>query len=221
MAASVTEPPGHDRLVAWKREGLDLVEVRSDLSKTPHPVEAWGCPHAALPLLFTTRSVRQGGQDRRPAHERMHQIFVAGEIFDGVDLELTLPPDGLRRMASVLTRSHCLVVASAHYHSRMPQRRTLEQALERAREIKADVVKIAARVDTPKELGALAKFLGDHQGGNLAVLGMGRYGKLSRALFPSLGSVITFAHVGTPTADGQMGLEETRRLCSLVQASGS
>lgn len=218
VVASITAPADPGQQAEWKRAGLDLIEVRNDLARTPLPLAAWrGDAEAVLPMLFTSRSVPQGGQDRRLAKTRLRQLHTAGSLFDAIDAELPMPPDGLRELLDRCREQSCTTVVSFHDHQGIPPRDTLERILARALETGADIVKIAARVDTPQALGTLAAFMGEHSRENLAVLGMGRHGRLSRALLPTLGSLFTFAHVGAPTAEGQMSLEKTRRLCALVQ----
>jgi 3-dehydroquinate dehydratase-1 len=42
----------------------------------------------------------------------------------------------------------------------------------------------------------------------MIVLGMGHLGKLSRVISPLLGAYLTFASLNTPTAPGQLSLQE-------------
>jgi len=104
-------------------------------------------------------------------------------------------------------RSHgCKVIISHHDHERTPTRDMLQRIVRRAFAAGADLVKIACRVVTLADNATLLGLLDDGTtAGRIAVVGMGRLGRVTRVAAPALGSPLAYVSLGSglETADGQ------------------
>ena len=101
----------------------------------------------------------------------------------------------------------------------MPQ---LAQKVAAAERASADICKFATRVDTNEQLDRLLEFYQNFSRKiPLAAMGMGKLGRRSRKLLAQLGSVLTYAHLGSAQVDGQLSVAEARRaVAASSQKSG-
>ena len=209
LFASTSAPIKRDRQTELRKAGLFALEYRHDLSKDDEELDAWKDCLGELPVLFTSRSTAQGGKDDRAPRE-LHRLFSdAVRVFQGIDIELAMGDEAVTQSLALAREAGCTAVVSWHDHSGVFDRNRLEETLARCVEFGADAVKIAVQTDEAGKLGEVVGFLAAHANENLAVLGMGRYGALSRVLLPHLGSLFTFASIGEETAKGQLALEPT------------
>jgi len=100
------------------------------------------------------------------------------------------------------------VILSAHAFDAMPPEDALRAAIERAAELGADLTKIAALAGDAEELRRLLAVTLAARDRHVVTLAMGPMGPLSRLVLPAAGSLLTYGHVGRPTAPGQLGVAE-------------
>ena len=72
----------------------------------------------------------------------------------------------------------------------------------------ADIVKLATTTNTITELINLFTLLEKFSDQNIAVMGMGKYGKASRLIAAQSGSILNYVAVGSAKIDGQWKLNE-------------
>src|SRR5436189_75771 len=72
----------------------------------------------------------------------------------------------------------------------------------------ADLTKIAALAGDAEELRRLLAVTLAARDHHVVTLAMGPMGPLSRLVLPAAGSLLTYGHVGRPTAPGQLGVAE-------------
>ncbi|MCX6967274.1 MAG: type I 3-dehydroquinate dehydratase, partial [Verrucomicrobia bacterium] len=82
----------------------------------------------------------------------------------------------------------------------------------------ADVFKVAAVTHTARDLATLLDFLSAHSSAAplLAVMGMGKFGKVSRVALGKAGSVLNYGYLDKPQVSGQWAvavLKERLREC--------
>ncbi len=219
VMASTSSTMSLDNQRHWKQKGLDVIEIRHDLADSALTVKDWCGMPRELPLLFTCRSEREGGKGTDSESDRIRNLCHAAGHFDAVDVELSMNKSGLTEVIGHARACSCMSVASFHDQEMTPNLSQLTRRLAEGIECGADVVKIATRTETPEALGTLLAFLTSHARDNLAVLGMGKYGSMSRMLFPSLGSLFTFAQMGESTADGQMPIEKTKTFATALYSA--
>jgi 3-dehydroquinate dehydratase-1 len=198
--------------------GMDVAELRVDLFASCEPAHVLAVlpAFAGVPLLATIRCAAEGGGWKGAEGDRLALYRALLPHAGAVDVEI----------ASAIARDACaaareagvLAIGSFHDFARTPDTAALEDVVARGRALGADVVKIATAVAGPQDLRALARVLVAHDDVGLIAIGMGERGAASRALFPALGSLVTYASVETRTAPGQLPLEE---LVALLRRLGS
>ena len=175
---------------------------------------------AGRPVILTVRAPAEGGRPLDDVVRR--ELYLAGlPHADAIDVEIastTLASELVER-ARTAGRT---VILSAHTMERTPPADTLLPLIDRAVAMGADVTKIAAMARDIEDVRImLALTLAARERG-IVTLTMGAAGTLGRLLLPAAGSLLTYGHVGTPTASGQLTVAELaalmRRLFDLASS---
>ncbi len=196
--------------------GVDILELRVDTFSRCYTeyVVAEAVRYAGLPLLGTIRSAAEGGGWNDTEAERLALFQAVMPHVGAVDIELSSTEilgdvvDGAR--AAGLT-----VIGSHHNFNETPADADLDSVAEAGRTAGVDIVKVAARCNSPADLRRLAAFTLRHGEQALVVIGMGPAGMLSRIFFPALGSLLTYTFLGAPSAPGQLNSEDTIKYLEL------
>jgi len=220
VAASFKDTPVN--MDVLRDQGLDIAEIRVDLC-THHDIatiyETLSVfQDAGIKTMLTIRSLAHGGRWTRSHEERIDLIMHTYDAVDIIDIEDDCEvPNELRDVLGMsLDGAGPLLLVSHHNTRGTPTLGDLCVIRERALEKQPDLIKIATHVRPAKvavDMERLAKFIieyGSEQ--NLIVIGMGGSGLLSRIEFPQYGSPITFCYRETPTAPGQLTLDDTVNL---------
>ena len=190
------------------KTALDAVEVRVDA--LPH------CPSlrevAALPVpaILTVRRPDEGGA--KPVTEEEQLAFYRGLVpaVAAVDIEVRATKRLLPVLETVRSEKKALII-SFHDFESTPSLARLRALSARARSEGADIVKIAAKTETPMEVARLLVLLQEAPG-PLAVMGMGALGRASRLLFAKAGSALNYGWLDRPQVPGQWSAKEFREL---------
>lgn len=195
-------------------EAADLVELRADLFGDPRPDtlpnQLARLRAAGRPTILTVRAAAEGG---KPLDEpRRQALYLAAQPHaDGLDVEIA--SEAL--VAELLPRARAagqLVMLSAHVLDRTPPVGELMSLVDRAGALGADVAKLATLVRNPDDLRTLIEVTMRARARGVVTLALGPWGPLSRLVLAAVGSLLTYGHVGQPTAAGQLPATELRTL---------
>ncbi|HIH18897.1 TPA: type I 3-dehydroquinate dehydratase [Candidatus Micrarchaeota archaeon] len=158
----------------------------------------------------TIATCRPGAISDDERKRRLLGAIASGAAF--VDVEVDASEDTVRGVAEAAKKKGCSVIVSYHNFERTPVAAELEQIVKWCFDSGADIAKIACKVNSEADAARLLGLLGG--GKRLAVVGMGKKGRLVRAMAPLLGSAIAYASRarGRETAEGQMAKEELKKL---------
>ncbi len=196
-------------LVSGKAAGLDIAEIRIDqfssydYDHVLRVVRKFG----NISTIATIRLQKEGGSWRGAEEDRLALFETVLPYVDAADVEMT---SDIRH--AVIRAAHDagkLCVVSHHNFDTTELLQELTDLVEQAKSEGADIVKIATQVERREHLQTLASLTLYHADQNVIVIGMGAVGLASRVFLPALGSLITFAYVGKPTAPGQLHYQET------------
>lgn len=205
---------GHrrDEVAEALRQGADIIEARID-SFHEHDtayVLAELRKFSGMPTIGTIRGRAEGGAWTESEAGRLALYQAMTPLVDAVDIEIGA--DAINREVIAHAREHqACVIGSFHDFDGTPDASRLQQILEKGLRLGVDIVKIAAHCATIDDLRRLARFLLDHPDNALVVIGMGPAGMASRIFFPALGSLLSYTFINTPSAPGQLSLEDTLR----------
>lgn len=204
--------------------GADCVEWRADFAEDPLDLDVMGnmarrladaC--ASMPVIFTFRSKGQGGQRSLAASDYVRLLrHIAGlRCVDVVDVELSLSDDEVRSLVSYVHEYGAKAIVSHHDFACTPAADEMEALLLRMAGLGADIPKLAVMAN--ESLDCLRLMEATERAAQkldvpLVTMAMGRHGVFSRLAGEAFGSAMTFCAVGEPSAPGQVGLAEARKI---------
>jgi len=233
VAPTLPQLQAEARQVAGKKP--DLIEWRVDffqaLADTGAVLAAASALRAAaggIPILFTRRSQREGGQPialSEPAVVALYEAVCAAGVVDLVDFEMDNDAADLQRVRAAARSAGIGVVLSFHDFERTPAAQVLAARFAQAGELGADVAKLAVMPTSMEDVHVL---LGAtlHASRMLDIpvisMAMGPLGAVSRLCGGAFGSALTFAVGAAASAPGQMPIEDVRTgIALLARAQGA
>lgn len=183
---------------------VDSIEVRADLvgDLDVH----WLRQQFAGTLIYTLRSVEQGGQFRGDRADRHARLQAAARQYDQVDLEwatdltpelLAAVPAGRRRLSRHVGRPGAGGGVAE-----------LAAVLDRMTATPAALYVLSIDADTAEDAVAVVSLLAAVQRSDLTAYATGLAGLFTRILAPRLGAPVVFAELGTGTQAGLPTLAE-------------
>ncbi len=196
--------------------GLDIAELRIDQYSSSDPTYVLNelFKFRNLPTIATIRSSDEGGGWCGTEVERLSLFKEVIPHVDAIDIEL-LSKKILPDTIEATHKDGKLAVVSYHDFTSTPSYSDLVEIVNEAKKQGGDIVKIACTVFSQSDIQNLARLTIDCASKNIITIAMGSKGLISRLLFPSLGSLMTFAYIGRPTAPGQLRIDETLEMLRL------
>jgi 3-dehydroquinate dehydratase-1 len=188
----------------------DLFELRLDslFPITNRLEKKISCLRA--PLIVTARDPGEGGTGNLALATRrgLLQRFLPHAMY--IDIELRAAPSYASLLADAKKRKVRRIL-SYHNFKSTPSSRSLCAKATQAQALGADIFKVATRTDTPETLSRLVDFL-THPDLNLpaSAMGIGKLGAISRLMLMRCGSVLAYASLKRPNAEGQLPIEVLR-----------
>ncbi|MDB5870612.1 MAG: 3-dehydroquinate dehydratase [Ramlibacter sp.] len=208
----------------------DIIEWRVDffegIAHTAEVIELVAqIKHAAgaIPLLFTRRSAREGGE-RIPLSEGQvislyRAVCQTGHV-DIVDFEMSNHPTDVLEVREISQAREIKLILSFHDFDGTPPLDVLKARFAQAERMDADIAKVAAMPQSMDDV--LTLFTATLQSSReLAIpvisMSMGRFGAVSRLCGWAFGSAMTFAVGESSSAPGQMPIEDVDAGLALLQ----
>lgn len=189
-----------------KKEGAEIAESRLDfLEKLEGLGEA--LKKIGLPVIATCKAEREGGYFSGSEYERIELLKKIVPHVEFVDLEYDTDPKLRQEIRRAAAEAGTVVIVSKHYPE-MPSDSELEKTYEQAKKM-GDLVKIVPKTKSMEENKRLMKFLSGKK--DAIVFASGEKGKVTRVAAESLGSVLTYACLGAPVAEGQMQVKALKQ----------
>jgi 3-dehydroquinate dehydratase-1 len=169
---------------------------------------------AGIPVLFTRRSSREGGEKIALAEEQVISLYRAvcasGQV-DMVDYEMSNDPAQVDQVCNMAHDHKVKLVLSFHDFQRTPTLELLAERFDQAQRLGADVAKVAVMPqDMQDVLTLLTATLQASQ--RLAIpvvsMSMGALGSVTRLCGWTFGSAMTFAVGESSSAPGQMPIAD-------------
>lgn len=167
-----------------------------------------------IPLLFTRRSVREGGERISLSEQQvigLYRAVCAGGHADIVDFEMGSDPAHVREVRELSQACGVKLILSFHDFSKTPALDVLNQRFTEAERLGADIAKVAVMPRAMDDILTLltATLQSSRQLGIPVVsMSMGGHGALTRLCGWAFGSAMTFAMGESSSAPGQMPIED-------------
>jgi len=196
-----------------KQLGADILELRIDLLSQKPQGLLEDLKKLGLPVIITNRMKDQGGSWQGSEDERIRELLSLLPLADAVDIELCA-----RDKDSVVNKARKAgktVIISTHDFQKTPDNIVMEGIIRESLEAGADIAKLAVM---PGSLFDVLRLLEVtlHARGPVCTISMGATGKHSRIIAPVYGSVMTYGYVYTPTAPGQLRIDEMKNLLKML-----
>jgi 3-dehydroquinate dehydratase-1 len=206
------------------KEGAGMIEVRADLfpksQLKPEPLRRALSDlrkSVRCRLLLTLRMGEEGGglSPKFREQDRLALFRVGLSEADGVDVELAAG-DINRHVLFEAHKRGRFVVLSAHDFKKTPSRAALAAMVRKARRLKGDILKVAARPSNRADVERLMDFCAKAAFKRRVFIPLGSLGKEIRAGGGwACGSCLTYGYVRRPLAPGQLPVN---RLAAALKA---
>jgi len=226
MGASPTEiVDGAKNLVGLS---VDVVEWRADhfadICDTPSVLDVLADLRAALPhtpLLFTCRGKQEGGDKEISAadYTALNKAVAESGLADLIDVEIFSAGAMARQNIANIHAAQVLVVGSHHDFLRTPPAAEIVARLQMMQDMGADILKIAvmpAKAADVLTLLSAALEMSQNAKQPLCAISMSGLGTISRLAAGIFGSALTFGAAGTPSAPGQIPVEQLAKTIFLM-----
>ena len=180
---------------------------------------------SGTPLLFTCRTQVEGGETTidDEAYGELNLALIESGTIDLVDVEYQRQRAVVEQILAV-ARSHSVpVIASNHDFSGTPAKDEILARLQEMQRLGADICKIAVMPHSASDvlilLDATLTMHERYADRPLITMAMGGLGVVSRLSGQVFGSAASFGTVGTPSAPGQLNVEDLHKVMTLLDRS--
>jgi len=220
QAAAIAASPSTD-LAEWRIDYLDiatdgkaLVALGKRIARTLD----------GKPMILTFRTQAEGGS--KPISDAdyaaLYRTLLGGGFAQLIDVEMFRDP---ARVAALVEQAHAAgvkVVMSSHDFHATPARDEIVARLLRQEALGADVLKIAVMPQDASDVLTLLQATWDvrqRSSKPLLTMSMGGTGVVSRLAGETFGQALTFGMIGTPSAPGQVEVEQLQSVLQVIHAS--
>lgn len=189
-----------------------VIELAASIKKAAH----------GLPILFTRRSINEGGEVISLNEEEVIALYTAvcaSRNIDIIDFEMSNDPANIIQVRAASKANDVKLILSYHNFSLTPELEFLNQRLRQAELLGADIAKVAVM---PRHLDdvltLLSATLQSSQKLNIPLISMsmGPYGALTRLFGWTFGSALTFAVGANSSAPGQVPIEDLNTVLAIL-----
>ena len=180
--------------------GIDFVEVRLDCLGDNMRQLRSSVEKIRVPMILTARHPREGGAGALGSRQRAELLKAFLPLASMVDIELR-SAQSLRDVVAEAKQQRVDLILSFHDFSRTPSPTRLRAKVRQALRVGASIVKIATTLRGPSDLVSLLALQSSSD--QLAAMGMGDLGKVSRLVLPLAGARLVYGYLDRPQVEGQ------------------
>lgn len=209
-------------VVEWR---VDWYEDIFDFTKTEATMQALREVLGEMPILFTFRTSKEGGEKaiEPEAYVELNQNAAKTGLVDLVDVEAFTGDDVVKAVVETAHANGVKVIASNHDFHKTPAKEEIVSRLRKMQELGADIPKIAVMPQNKKDvltlLAATEEMVSEYADRPIITMSMSGTGVISRLCGEVFGSALTFGAVGKVSAPGQMGIEDLTTVLGLLHKS--
>ena len=207
----------------------DVIEWRVDffagIGDTAAVLDTGRALRAAVgdaPIIFTRRSVREGGEPIAIGDEEVVALYDAvgaSGLVDFLDFEMGNAGDHVRRVRDGARRHGTRVILSYHNFGSTPEADFLVQRFAEAEQLGADVAKVAVMPRDRDDVLALLAATSQAEARAhipLISMSMGPLGAVTRMVGGVFGSALSFAVGEGSSAPGQMPIADLKTVYAII-----
>jgi 3-dehydroquinate dehydratase-1 len=209
-------------IIEWR---VDYFEGIGDTSAVIDTARAMRAEASALPIIFTRRSIKEGGESIPIGDDEVVDLYSAvgaSQLVDFIDFEMGNDPEHVRRVRESTRANATRLILSYHNFSYTPGLEYLVQRFLEAERLGADVAKVAVmprdRMDVLTLLAATAQADAKAQI-PLISMSMGPLGSVTRMIGGLFGSGLSFAVGESASAPGQIPIRDLVTVYDIIRRS--
>lgn len=173
------------------------------------------------PILFTYRSLREGGNIQLSDDQYIELIrsVCESQLIDIVDVELLTGNQIVYQLIEIAHTNQMKVLVSNHNFELTPDNNTMKQTLEHMEIMNADILKVAYMPLNQKDVLRLMEVtleMSSKLSKPIVSMSMGDIGKISRVCGELTGSAMTFASAGKSSAPGQIAVSDVNKVLEVL-----
>lgn len=209
-------------LVEWR---VDFFEDSSNVTLVKEALEEIRHVLADIPLIFTFRTEREGGEKQLQIVDyfQLNKEIIETNNIDLIDIELFTDKEKRKSLIESAHANHLAVIVSNHDFDTTPPKDEIIARLCLAEEINADIAKIAVMPNSAKDvitlLDATETMYRTYAKGPIITMSMGSIGAVSRIAGEIFGSAVTFAAAEQVSAPGQIAVSELNQILKSLQVT--
>lgn len=231
ICVPVTGVSGKDILEAGRKvrkAGADLAEWRADWyedifesDKMEETAEGLRETLGDIPLLFTFRTLKEGGEKEigNEIYVDLNKRAAATRCVDLVDAELSAGAGAVKEIVQTAHSCGVKVIVSNHDFHKTPPKEEIIDRLCRMQQLGADILKIAVMPQDKRDVLALIaatlEMHSEYAVRPVVTMSMSKTGIISRICGEFSGSAITFGSIGKASAPGQMDAADLKQILGL------
>ncbi|WP_340011959.1 type I 3-dehydroquinate dehydratase [Paenibacillus sp. FSL H7-0690] len=209
-------------LVEWRTDFFaeveDVAAVKNALSEICSVIPD-------LPLIFTFRSAKEGGEKQVSTeyYTALNKAAAESGLVDIIDVELFNDEQDVKLLVEAAHAHNVSVIISNHDFQGTPPKEEIISRLCKAQELGGDLPKIAVM---PQDAGDVLTLLEathimkeKYADRPIITMSMAGAGVISRLAGEVFGSALTFGAAHKPSAPGQVAVAELRNTLSLLHHS--
>lgn len=208
------------KLINTHLSAIDFVEWRLDAWQVPTDLLTAAQLIAQIdrPLILTNRTRYDGGQfnGNLAAYRTLYETLIKHQIGQVIDLEWHIPLAVRQDLGQLAQTNGYQVILSQHDLVATQPTVILQQTLAAmAAEPAIDIVKLATTAQTKNDTMRLldvTRHFTEQDSHPLITMAMSELGQASRILGGQFGSCLTFGYLETPSAPGQLPIDQLKSL---------
>lgn len=209
-------------VVEWR---VDWYEDIFDFAKTEATMQALREVLGEMPILFTFRTSKEGGEKaiETETYVELNQNAAKTGLIDLVDVEAFTGDESVKAVVETAHANGVKVIASNHDFHKTPAKEEIVSRLRKMQDLGADIPKIAVMPQNTKDvltlLAATEEMAREYADRPIITMSMSGTGVISRLCGEVFGSALTFGAVGKVSAPGQIGIEDLTTVIGLLHKS--
>ncbi|MGG4214776.1 type I 3-dehydroquinate dehydratase [Paenibacillus sp. FSL L8-0638] len=208
-------------IVEWRGDFFEHVE---DLEKVKAALHEIRSILANIPLVFTFRSAREGGEKEISAasYVELNRTIAATGQVELIDVELFNEEADVKTLVEAAHKHNVYVIISNHDFHKTPSKEEIVSRLCKAQELGGDLPKIAVMptntADVLTLLDATRTMAEEHADRPIITMSMAGKGVVSRLTGELFGSALTFGAAKKASAPGQIPVTELREILTVLHS---
>lgn len=220
--ATVIAASASTDIAEWRVDYLDIATDGTALLALGKRIEQ---ALAGKPLIVTFRTQAEGGSKAisDADYGALYATLLRGGFVQMLDVEMFRDRQVVQSLVDAAHGAGAKVVMSSHDFHGTPPREEIVARLLRQQAMGADVLKIAVM---PRDAGDVLALLDatwqvrQQSDRPLLTMAMGGTGVVSRLAGETFGQAMTFGMIGTPSAPGQVEVEQLHSVLQVIHGSG-